>query len=340
VSATVMQRAVVEYVRCVRAELDDLSADEVEELTGGLEADLADALASEQQEDPRARFGAPADYAAELRAAAGLAPRAVPGGGRRGVRAAWSDGLAGLRRQPWWEPTSGYLVSLRPAWWLVRAAVVAVGITLVFGGGGAVGLLALVVLLVLSVPAGRRRWQDHGTSRRLVVAALNAAAVLVLVGGLLAALFTGGSSDGYSETAQYGYPSSGEFGDGLVNDGYPVVNVFPYDQDGEPLENVQLFDDRGRPLNPAGESYLDAQGRSVEYVPGVDENGRQRWNTYPLRERDPYLEGEVDPVTGEPVPVPTGAPHDAARPDATVAPLVPLPTPSPDKADRGSDDEN
>ena len=65
------------YVAAVRARLDDLAPEEVEELTGGLEADLAEALAG-FDETPRQRFGDPAAYADELRAAADLPPRREP----------------------------------------------------------------------------------------------------------------------------------------------------------------------------------------------------------------------------------------------------------------------
>ena len=56
---------IVDFVAAVRAWLDDLSADEVTELTGGLEADLTDALA-EVGSTPSDRYGDPAEYASEL----------------------------------------------------------------------------------------------------------------------------------------------------------------------------------------------------------------------------------------------------------------------------------
>ena len=46
------------YVAAVRAQLDDLGRDEIEELTDGLEADLTDALGN-QELLPVAMFGAP-----------------------------------------------------------------------------------------------------------------------------------------------------------------------------------------------------------------------------------------------------------------------------------------
>ena len=76
---------VAEYARTVRAALDDLPADTLDDLTDGLEADLLDALAdteagpvdaAQSLEDVTTQFGPARVYADELRAAAGLAPRA------------------------------------------------------------------------------------------------------------------------------------------------------------------------------------------------------------------------------------------------------------------------
>ena len=68
------------YVLAVRAWLGDLPADEVEDLTAGMEADLAE-RAAESGGPLGGLLGQPEAYAAELRAAAGLPPRvevAVP----------------------------------------------------------------------------------------------------------------------------------------------------------------------------------------------------------------------------------------------------------------------
>ena len=73
-----------EYVQQVRAELADLPPDDVEELTGGLEADLAERLA--ESPDGLAGLGSPQVYAAELRSAAGLPARGSAGGCRRSCR--------------------------------------------------------------------------------------------------------------------------------------------------------------------------------------------------------------------------------------------------------------
>ena len=72
---------VAAYVREVRAELVDLPAEDVDDITGGMEADLSE-LAAESGGDLVGRLGSPSQYAAELRSAAGL-PEPAAGAGCR-----------------------------------------------------------------------------------------------------------------------------------------------------------------------------------------------------------------------------------------------------------------
>ena len=111
------------FAQGVRAALADLPADEVDDLTDGLEADLAEAYA----EDLQRELPDPSAYAAELRLAAGLPVR-----GRRPSRAALRHrrrtarhpraiiGIA-IRRNPALSAIAEFLVVLRPAWWVFRA---------------------------------------------------------------------------------------------------------------------------------------------------------------------------------------------------------------------------
>jgi hypothetical protein len=68
---------IAEFAQGVRAALADLPAEEVDDLTDGLEADLAEAYA----EDLQRELPDPAAYATELRAAAGLPMRTKPAKG-------------------------------------------------------------------------------------------------------------------------------------------------------------------------------------------------------------------------------------------------------------------
>ena len=62
---TTVPTEIASFAASVRAELADLPAEEVEELTEGLEADLAEAF----REDLARELGDPSAYAAELRTA-------------------------------------------------------------------------------------------------------------------------------------------------------------------------------------------------------------------------------------------------------------------------------
>ena len=70
-SASDSAAQVQEYVSAVRAALSDLSLEEVEDLTAGMDADLGELLA-ERGGTLEVALGSPQAYAAELRTAAGL----------------------------------------------------------------------------------------------------------------------------------------------------------------------------------------------------------------------------------------------------------------------------
>jgi hypothetical protein len=304
------------YVAAVRARLDDLAPEEVEELTGGLEADLAEALAG-FDETPRQRFGDPAAYADELRAAADLPPRAEPapdglgatlGRARRDLVAAVDLNLEALQRLPWFVAVRDYLVILRPAWWVLRAwlAVAVLRVVLNAGETGLVGgfpqLVLLVLAIVASVAIGRRSPPRSELARGLLVFG-NVVAVLALPVVL----------SNFSEPRTEYYPDAGR---GLWMDGQPVQNVVPYDSQGRPLQDVQLYDDQGRPLQIGEEFRWWSDGSTP-----------QRWNVFPL---DPPALGDGGEQDGT-APEPTGAPTpaDTASPTATPgATAAPSATPS------------
>ncbi len=303
------------YVAAVRARLDDLAPDEVEELTGGLEADLAEALAG-FDETPRQRFGDPAAYADELRASADLPPRQyVPsagiGGALRDMRQAVGANLDAIRAMPWFAPVRDFLLVVRPAWWVLRAWVLLslLRVTTNAEETGIVGGLGSIVLLLLaivgSVTLGRRTARLSGTGRTLLAIG-NVVAVLALVPvGAQFAVPDGRAA----ESAQYTDASPGS---GLWMDGEPVTNVVPYDSQGRPLEGVQLYDDQGRPLQIGPEYRWYADGREP-----------QRWNVFPLSPSPEELAeqdgGATAEVTEEPA-LPTPGESPSATPGASVTP--------------------
>ncbi len=289
-------RAVADYVAAVRHELRDLPREVADDLVDGLDADLADAAA--ESATPLAdRLGPPERYAAELRDAAGLAPRS-PGPRGWGApwqspREAWADDLtrvrgdlaravARLRSEPWWPEAAATAAALRPAWWVARAWVALVLLTWAIGGSGLslddvnlVHVLVLVALVAASARVGRSRW-SRPWQRRSVLAG-NVLAVLALpavLGALAAPQVTYVEPSGVEQVP----PATG-----LYLDGRPVSNLHPYDAQGQPLTGVQLLDDYGRPVQVAEENRLDwSDGTSRPFLPVVDVEGRMRWNAYPL----------------------------------------------------------
>jgi len=377
VTAAVLLGHVRAYADAVRASLADLSVEQVDDLTDGLEADLADAL-----EDPEGsaatgelpigrvpgplddqgddsiidlsrHFGPAADYAAELRSAAGLEGAPAPDG-RRPARALvttwWARGSGQLERStrafrtsPFGESAIGFAVALRPVWWLVRGWVLytlIVALTHVVGSSERfvprLGLswLLLGVLLIVSIQAGRgvgRRW---AWSRGLVLGA-SAIAVVMAVPSLLwfqhtiqERLDARNVQTVFVQTTQpAAKPENGVFVDGMQ-----VSNLFVYDLAGNPLTGVQVFDDRGRPVRTTYDG--GAQGWSLPgvkeawtFLPSQDEDGRNRWNVYPLSGL-PSSQMQFDEATQLPLPTGGATPRTPPRPFAKAPAIVPA-TPAP-----------
>lgn len=305
------------FVAAVERALDDLPVDDVAELVGGLEADLSEAWVAEGT-SPAQRFGSPEAYAGELRAAAGLPPRAMRVTGRQGIPAAVRSVAVHVRlavtRIPGWPKVHDLALTLRPVWWVARgyaAYSVAVFFLTRYGLHPWPDSLPLKVALVLavlvSVELGRRMAGWSNVWLRGVVLAGDVAAIGVLIG--VANVANNTVYDYYPVEVQTSQ-------NGLYNGDYKVVNVFPYDQDGKPLTGVQLFDDRGRPLDIGsdGRGYLDRESRYLQLVPGIGKDGQQRWNVFPMRE---LPQPEVG-VTGDARP----APRTATLPDPTQGPLI------------------
>lgn len=325
---------VAAYVREVRAELADLPAEDVEDVTGGMEADLSE-LASEFGGDLVGRLGSPSLYAAELRCAAGL-PERLRGSDRR--RRPWHEALAHARDSitiltrdhPWLGSVMAFLVTLRPAWWLLRGYLAAWALWSMLSGNTRgvrphsflEGVLALGGI-VLSVQLGRG-WLRRRPLLAPLVAVVNTALVVV---ALVASVSVDGS---YDSVSSYSPPP------GVSLNGGQVGNIYPYGSDGKRLTGVRLFAADGQPLD--GEpSFTDANGNSVGFDAfgqpvGVDVNGNPSgavqdgsgaWllNVYPraLAGSDPWY-----------VTKPAGAQPPPSRwtPPASIAPLISAPMPT------------
>jgi hypothetical protein len=327
------QQLVANFVAAVRSQLDDLSADEVTELTGGLEADLTDALA-EEGDTPAQRYGDPAEYARELRAAAGLPPRSprskwsgeTSAERRRRFffgpalpdlqpQEAYADTLRRLELQPWWPTVRDFLIVVRPAWWVLRAWL-AVQLVMLAGGagdhlirGGVGGLLLVLLAVVISVQLGRHSPLPEKWQRGLITSG-NVIAVIAFL-----PVAFGASSSNYDNTSDaFSAPI------GLSLDGETVSNVFPYDAQGRPLTGVQLYNQNGHPLEIGEQDRYysnDAAGTSGDLAPGSGQGTPPRWNVFPLQVR--LTDENGNPGAVQPVPVPFTA----------VPPLIAAPTPTP-----------
>lgn len=321
------------YAQAVRLHLGDLGPDVVEDLTDGLEADLTDAvldagIASDddgavgtQAFDLAARFGPADEYAAELRAAAGLPPAAATAqrAGRGPVRAVgdawtvaserWRAAWRPLTSTPGWAAALEFVRTLAPAWWILRGWVGAQVVLWPLGMSGVMlwpastpGRILVVGAILVSIQWGRGKWVPRWAwfPRALAVASV-AAGVLaipmvadveadsrpVAAGG---PSYDAGWNDGYSN-AQISFAGAvSERGtDGVWVDGMQVSNIFAYDSAGDPIRDVQLYDDRGRPIRTIGTdatwdtwSVPDVQG-TWSFQPARASDGRTRWNIYPLR---------------------------------------------------------
>lgn len=280
---------IVSFAHAVRQALSDLPTDEVDDLTEGLEADLAESLA----EDLRRTLPDPVAYAAELRLAAGLPEPTIQMS--RGSRARLADtwrvareGItATINRNPVLQSAADLADALRPLWWAGRAWLATWLLAAFFGmerGYWFDGAWWLVFagLTVVSAQWGRGRWQFSGVSG--VVLAGNVIAVIALLPVLNAAQSSGPSYGDYDAGFEAGSDSAGGApgtdvpGEGLSMDGQPLENVYAYDAAGNKLTGVQLFDVDGKPLLP----YRNVDDTSILQTPVTLESGVQVYNVYPL----------------------------------------------------------
>jgi hypothetical protein len=319
---------IAEFAAAVRARLDDLDPEDVDDLTGGLEADLQEEAADH---DGALALGDPARYADELRTSAGLPERAVDASDasplaqlQAGARERGRALLTGIRGNRELSAILDLLLAFRPVWWLLRAwAGYQCFVVVLFGGlsllpRNPAAWILLIALTVISVQWGRGRWVRSAPARALkaVVSAITAIALVVLIPVAIDDMVR----DPYAE-ASYSSPYEQP---GLSLDGKQITNLFAYDAEGDLLDRVQLFDQDGDPLTTIGSAADGAYDPSSgEEVPPSEAT----WNVFPLDARDAsVVSGEVTTGSG-PVrpPFAKALPLDA-DPDAT-------PTPEPTSSD-------
>lgn len=317
---------VAAYVGLVRTALRDLPPEDVEDLTGGLEADLSE-LAAETEEPLIARLGEPSAYAAELRSAAGFPP---PGPPPAEPRQSWWRRMSSGSSARWlrWRAEHPWLEQARPVWWVLRGAVLAYVLFAFLGAQPR--LLILVLGAVLSFWAGLHQDQWDGWRAGMRKAANVAAAVMLLP--VLAALVGGrGSAPDYVEVVSQ---------EGVSVEGERPASFFVYDADGQRVDGARIFTDQGTALTVSPWDSYDGTGpepaqSQVDTFPVVT-GSLDGWNGWgpdgwtppvaipPAFPIDPADEATTDPSTGEPTESVT-----AEVPEEPTSPPTPEPTTEP-----------
>jgi hypothetical protein len=315
----VAQSEIARYVDGVRAALSDLPAKKRDELLEDLPEHLAEVAAEVAAEGAgtlEERLGPPAQYAAELRASAGVP---APGERRRPFGDALADAGVETRRRLrqadrkigpliGYGTVSEFLSLLRPAWWVLRGYLAAVVVTYLFDASGGDGLvpriggneLAGLVMLVLfvfgSIWLGRRTAGLSIWPRRLV-----------LLGGALIVVFALLWFSDVDRAARNTF-------DGNYTTVYStpydhVSDVFVYDAEGRLLTDVYLYDQFGQPIVLGGDVCARTDGPPLGPVDGnyprCPENAP--WpGRPPAAEPSPPAPSTPSAVTPTPVPSPTG----------------------------------
>jgi hypothetical protein len=325
---------VTAFVAQVRVALDDLPDEDVEDLTGGLEADLA-----ETWSDGASLLGDPTAYAEELRVAAGLPGRAAPVERPLVVVRAFIRWRGRMDRLSAWAAAHGapeIYQELRPAWWLLRgwlgyqllAGILGIGFGEVLPANFP-RLILFLACLVGSLWFGRRYRAAQGRMRKLLIVGTWVTGLVLFPAG--AAVRASDAQYQYEQTSTGSNSSSDDFGDGIWANHQWVKNVFAYDGAGHLITGVRLYDQDGRALQIA-----DLKGATDESDPSLapgcarvdlwdsggtdlspttcpasDAFGAKYWNVYPLT--------AISGVPGEK----TVQPPFALRPPLS----VPAPTP-------------
>jgi hypothetical protein len=269
------------YLAAVRAALGDLPAAEIDDLLAEVEVSIVEA-AGEGEAAVAARLGPPQEFAAELRAAAGLdAAAPVRRDSLLQRVAAWSA------REPRLRSLRRVLAELAPVWWVARAYVLVAAIALAAQAAwstgypfvprlhtGGLGLLAIAVATVGSI------WVAVHARRRVLhrrVALIANLALVVLV--IPVAVHFSNAAEARVRAAAKPPIVIKTYVPGLVYNGAPVSNIYPYTRHGRLLHDVLLYDGAGRPLAIVGAA--DPR-RRVLHTPGGD----PVFNAFPIRYYD------------------------------------------------------
>lgn len=328
-TATTASIEVRDYLAAVSRELSDLPTEERDDLLEDLDSHLHEVIA-EGEGSLEQRLGPPEQYAAELRASAGLtsSDRSTAGVLHRAISSlSASTTWRQTAEHPWTRATLEFLPQLRPAWWIVRA-LLAAGLLAglyhdrgyhdgaIFSGHSVVdlyrnsglwprgfaspyiGVALLVIAIPISISIGRRSYRG---ATRWLLGAGNMFAIAMVVAAFLA---IGEGVQSYTGVASVLPP-------GLVNDGTQVTNIYPYDAQGHPLDKVRLFDQDGQPL------------LSTNTYPDIAVNGVPVATAAPSANANEYPQPNTTTIYG-----PDGQPSTAVLPRPNIV-VPPLPSAAP-----------
>lgn len=225
------------FAEAVRAELADLTKREIQELTDGLEADLAEKFAEEGADFST---GSAAEYAAELREAAGVTAKPAK-------RKAFSSTDLMQNIQDWFRKTKfgtailDFGISVRPVWWVLRAFVAWFIFSVLFYdlNGGAI---FLPVLIFLSIQWGRKKWFTGRFFTSLLLP-LNVLALVLLL-PTQQMLLVKVNNYANAELLLSSMPGS----DGLRYNGEVVSELKAFDADGKQISEATFKDQSGREI--------------------------------------------------------------------------------------------
>jgi hypothetical protein len=302
--------AVEAYLAAVRVTLADLPAAERDDLLAEVESSLREA--ADDTGSIGARLGSPEEFAAELRAAAGLQESASQKRRPKLDVRAWVERILSSPRV---DAARRVALELAPVWWIARGYVVVVGVAIVAGsnwstrypavprlGTAEWGAAAIVVAIAASVAIGLRRRHARRGSHRAALVANVVCAVLVLP----AAGHLGNSA---LQPPRYVSLPTPYTPPGLIYNGATVHNIYPYSRDGKLLHDVLLYDGAGNPIN-LGQGVTDPNRRVLTTSANLFV-----FNSFPIRYYEPGTVRVAHPDAGPAVKPPTilPSPTEASR---------------------------
>ncbi len=230
-----VQNNIAAFAKAIRAELSDLPKREIQELTEGLEADLTERFAEEGAEFP---LESAHEYAADLREAAGVTPRAAKSKAFS-AKALTENVETWLRKTALGNAILEFGISIRPVWWVLRAIVawaIFAGVFYSFGDG----LILLPIVIFLSVQWGRKKWFTNKFFTSLLLP-LNLAATLGIIPVQEMVIRTL-NNYANAEEMMRNWPGS----DGLRLDGEPVTELKAFDSKNNEISGLSFKDQSGK----------------------------------------------------------------------------------------------